>query len=95
MPSTGHSNAGIRIQRDGGVCSKEAEYFHAIHCDATGYGPLQGDGADARDVGSKKVVVTGGPGPGGRNVGVSGGVGGRIRRGGGRGRDREIVEVRQ
>ena len=54
MPSTadGSSVSGIKI--DGGVCHKETEYGRSIHCDATDSGPLQGDGADAGDVGAKR-----------------------------------------
>ena len=71
LPSARDGNARGGIQRDGGLCAKEAEYGRAIHRDATDYGPLRGDGADARDVGGKKVVGTGGPGPGGSKGGGS------------------------
>ena len=75
-PSAGDGNAGSRIQRDGGVCSKELEYGRYIHRDATNSIPLRGDGVDARYMDRKKMMEKGGPGPG-RSKG--GGVGGIIR----------------
>ena len=53
LTSAGYSNAGSRIRKYGRVCAKEAEYGYTIHRDVTNYGPLQGDGADAREVGGK------------------------------------------
>ena len=64
------------------MCTKEAEYGRAVHCNVPNYGPLRGNSADSRDVGCEKVVGEGGTGPGG-SVGSDGG----IRRGGGGGRD--------
>ena len=33
----GEGNAWNGIQRDGGVCAKEVEYGHAIHCNAVNF----------------------------------------------------------
>ena len=33
------------------ICPEEAEYGRTTHCDATDYGHIKGDGADARGVG--------------------------------------------
>ena len=63
--------------------AEDAEYGRAIHCDATSYEPLQGNGADTRDVGRENVVVEGGTVPG-----RSRGGDGIIRIGGGDVRDR-------
>ena len=60
LTSAGYGNSGSRIRKYGRVCAKEAEYGYTIHHNVTNYGPLQGDGADARDVGKKKVMGTGG-----------------------------------
>ena len=64
------------------MCSHEAEYGHTVHCNATDYGPLQGNRAYSGDVGHDKVVGEGGTGTSG-SVGSDGG----IRRGGGGGID--------
>ena len=47
------------------MCTKEAEYGRAVHCNVPNYGPLRGNSADSRDVGCEKVVGEGGTGPGG------------------------------
>ena len=54
-----------------GVCYEEAKYGRAIHRAAKNSGPLQGYGVDAMDVGSKKLLVKGGLGYGGSEVGGS------------------------
>ena len=51
------------------MCDEEAEYSLTVHLDAIDSGNMRGDVADARDVGGKKVVGEGGPGPGGIEVG--------------------------
>ena len=50
ITTDGNGNAGGRVQGDGIVCSEEAEYGSAIHCDAGDSGPMLGDGANARGV---------------------------------------------
>ena len=47
------------------MCTKEAEYGHAVHCEAKNSGPLRRNGADSGDMGHEKVVGEGGTGPGG------------------------------
>ena len=59
------------------MCTKEAEYGHAVHCEAKNSGPLRRNGAYSGDVGCEKVVVEVCNGPSG-SVGSDGG----IRRGG-------------
>ena len=58
ITSSGDGDAGSIIRKNGVVCSKEAEYSRVIYCDANNYGPLQGDGVDARDMGSKRLMRT-------------------------------------
>ena len=57
-------DAGIRVWRGGGICDEEAEHVCTINCDVTNYGPLRVNGADAGDVGRKRVVVARGTGTG-------------------------------
>ena len=54
---------------------QKAGFNCAIHCNTNGYVPPQGDGADSKGVGEKKVVGIEGPGTGGGK-----GSGGGIRR---------------
>ena len=81
LTSAGNCDVGSMVQKYGGVCAEEAECSHAMHHDATDSVPLQGDGKEARDVGGKKVVGTGGPGPGGSKGGDSRRIEGRGRAG--------------
>ena len=52
IPTAGDGNSGGGFQGDGIVCYEESEYSRAIHCYAADYGPMRGDGADARGLGS-------------------------------------------
>ena len=52
VTSAEDGNAGGRIQEDGRVCSKEVEYGCTMNCDMANHGPMQGDVAYARGVGS-------------------------------------------
>ena len=47
------------------MCTKEAEYGRAVHCNAPGSGLLRGNSAYYGDVGREKVVGEGDTGPGG------------------------------
>ena len=61
VPTFGDGDAGSRVWGSGG-----------IYTVSTDYGPLQGNGTDAGDVGRKKVVVAGGAEDGGSTVGGRG-----------------------
>ena len=65
------------------MCTKEAEYVRAVHCNAPDSRPMRENGADSGYVGREKVVGEGGTGPGGSVVSDYG-----IRRGGWGGIDR-------
>ena len=80
LTSYGDGDAGSGVRSDSGVCAEEEEYGRAIHHDTTDSRTLQGDGRDSRDGGVKKVMGTGGPGPGG-SKGRNGGSGRREGRG--------------
>ena len=62
ITATGDGDVGGRVEGYGRVCSKDVEYGRTIHCDTANSGPMQGDDADARDVGNQKMVGIGGPG---------------------------------
>ena len=61
------------------MCTKEAKYGRAVHCNAPSSGILGGNSAYYGDVGREKVVGEGGTGPGG-SLGTDRG---KIRGGGG------------
>ena len=51
LPYIGGVYAGGMVWGGGDVCPEESEYGRAVHCNATDSGTLQGDFAEARDVG--------------------------------------------
>ena len=60
LPFVGRSNEGGRDRLDTDVNPPEAEYGHAIYCDAANSGPLQKGHPAARCTGSLAVVGTDG-----------------------------------
>ena len=56
IPLIGGGNGGSRLQGDWYIRHKEAEYSHAVYCDATDYGPLGAVHLEARSVGVLTVV---------------------------------------
>ena len=94
-PTVGGNNEGDRIGGDKDINSPEAEYGHAIHCDAADSGPVQKGHLAARRAGVSEVVGTdrdrcegsareGGGSSGGNGNGQGFGVRGRAGRGRGR-----------
>ena len=64
LPGGGHE--GSRVHRRKDVYKRKAEHGRAIHCNATAYGPLQGDDTVRRGAGNNEVV-----GPEGDRLGES------------------------
>ena len=52
--TSGDDDASGKVQGYGRVCSEEAEYGRAIHCNAADYVTTQGDGTNARGMGRNR-----------------------------------------
>ena len=80
IPTAGGGNEGGGNGGNTDIYYTEAEYGHAIYCDAADSGPMQAGHSAARSMGVLEVVGAGGNIPGGRAE-TGGGISNKIRDG--------------